>query len=247
MLQPPPSLPFAADSGAPVPKSPLGSRGLLAPSVAIAPPPSASKSLNGGKHSFAGSAGVQPELPFESAQHDPSGLSRQDQPLGQSPSAAQAVRTTSHALVPVGSQLQSSGGGAAGALDAEGVGAGIAGSDAPDDPEPGLGGVLAVAVPPDPEHPHCSCSLQVKPAPQSASVAQESVQRGKHSLLVVVVQAATAGFSEHAPSTQSGGLSALPVQLVCCTSAQAMPSAQSLSTLQGPGRQTVLGVHVGSQ
>jgi hypothetical protein len=203
-------------------------------------PPPPTKSLYGGKHSFAGSAGSQPELPLESAQQVPSGLSRQDQPLGHSESAAQATRAASHALVAVGSQLQSSGTRSGGVLDAEGVGAGIAGSAEPDEPEPELGGELGVPPPLDPEQLHCCCSLQVKPAPQSASAAHESVQRGWHSLLVVVSHVASAGFSGQAPSTQSGGTApvSLPTQFVCCTSAQAMPSAQSLSTLQEPGRHT---------
>jgi hypothetical protein len=152
----------------------------------------------------------------------------------------------SQAFTPVGSQLTT--GGSAGVVEEEGAGVGVgAGSaepepepdepDEPDEPGPDEPGA---APPLEPDVLHCCCSLQLKPAPQSASATHGRAQRGRHSLPVVVVQLASLFVcSGQEPSVQAGaGVVASPLQLVCATSAHAMPSAQSESALHGPGRHT---------
>jgi hypothetical protein len=88
MLQPPSSL----LSGPSIAVSLVAAVGNAAPSVAGEPKPLPPRmSLYGGMQSLAGSAGVQPLLPLESAQQVPSGLSRHDQPLGQPASLLHAT------------------------------------------------------------------------------------------------------------------------------------------------------------
>src|SRR5688572_32929259 len=73
-------------------------------------------------------------LPSELAQHTPSGLSPQVQPLGQSESASQATSFSTHALTPLGSQVQSGGSGAAAPDGGTSAGSGALSSSEPELP-----------------------------------------------------------------------------------------------------------------